>query len=146
MLGVYVVHWTIWYHLYNLKNMKNTHGGVLILVKLLVKNTHAGVLILLLHGCFSGFLNCANGTKSCNIYSCLSHIYSCLSLFSISTEHPTNDQSFQNYQGEDEDPDASETFMIYIYMIYIYFIVRKFCGRKFRKSGLLWNFLDFAGI
>ena len=22
---------TIWYHLYNLKNMKNTHGGVLLL-------------------------------------------------------------------------------------------------------------------
>ena len=27
----------IWYHLYNLKNMKNTHGGVLILVKLQAK-------------------------------------------------------------------------------------------------------------
>ena len=25
---------TIWYHLYNLKNMKNSHGGVLLLVKL----------------------------------------------------------------------------------------------------------------
>ena len=25
---------TIWYHLYNLKNVKNTHGGVLVLVKL----------------------------------------------------------------------------------------------------------------
>ena len=24
----------IWHHLYNLKNVKNTHGGVLILVKL----------------------------------------------------------------------------------------------------------------
>ena len=24
----------IWYHLYNLKNMKNTHGGMLLLVKL----------------------------------------------------------------------------------------------------------------
>ena len=24
----------IWYHLYNLKNVENTHGGVLILVKL----------------------------------------------------------------------------------------------------------------
>ena len=30
----YVVRCAIWYHLYNLKNMKNTHGGVLILVKL----------------------------------------------------------------------------------------------------------------
>ena len=25
---------SIWYHLYNLKNVKNTHGGVLVLVKL----------------------------------------------------------------------------------------------------------------
>ena len=25
---------TIWYHLYNLKNVENTHGGVLLLVKL----------------------------------------------------------------------------------------------------------------
>ena len=24
----------VWYHLYNLKNVKNTHGGVLLLVKL----------------------------------------------------------------------------------------------------------------
>ena len=30
----YVMHCAIWYHLFNLKNMKNTHGGVLILVKL----------------------------------------------------------------------------------------------------------------
>ena len=35
------------YHLYNLKNMKNTHGGVLFLVTLL-------------HGYFSSFLNCIN--------------------------------------------------------------------------------------
>ena len=30
----YVVRCTIWYYLYNLKNVKNIHGGVLILVKL----------------------------------------------------------------------------------------------------------------
>ena len=30
----YVMHCAIWYHLYNLKNAKNTHGEVLILVKL----------------------------------------------------------------------------------------------------------------
>ena len=29
-----VMRCAIWYHLYNLKNMKNTNGGVLILVKL----------------------------------------------------------------------------------------------------------------
>ena len=39
----------IWYHLYDLKNVRNTHGGVLILVKLQA----------------SGF-NCRNGTKSRN--------------------------------------------------------------------------------
>ena len=39
----------IWYHLYNLKNVKNTHGGV-----------------TLLHACFSRFLNCTSGTKSRN--------------------------------------------------------------------------------
>ena len=37
------------------KNMKNTHGGVLLLVKLQAKT--------LLHGSFSRFLNCTNGTK-----------------------------------------------------------------------------------
>ena len=30
----HVVHCTIWYHLYNSKNVKNTHEGVLLLVKL----------------------------------------------------------------------------------------------------------------
>ena len=25
---------SIWYHLYNLKDMKNTHGGVLLLIKM----------------------------------------------------------------------------------------------------------------
>ena len=31
------MHCVIWYHLYNLKNVKNTHGVVLILVKLLAE-------------------------------------------------------------------------------------------------------------
>ena len=30
----------IWYHLYNLKNMKSTHGGLLLLVKLQASATH----------------------------------------------------------------------------------------------------------
>ena len=30
----YMMRCAIWYHLYNLKNIKNTYGGVLILVKL----------------------------------------------------------------------------------------------------------------
>ena len=32
--GKYVVRCAIWYHMYNLNNVKNTHGGVLILIKL----------------------------------------------------------------------------------------------------------------
>ena len=32
-----VMRCAIWYHLYNLKNIKNTHGGALILVKLQAK-------------------------------------------------------------------------------------------------------------
>ena len=46
----------IWHHLYDLKNVKNTHGGVL-------KPTTLLKLTLLL-GCFSRFLNCPNVTKS----------------------------------------------------------------------------------
>ena len=65
---VFLVRCPIWYHLYDLKNLKNTHGEVLLLVKL-----QAEVLILenllkvtLLRGCLSRFLNCTNGTKSRN--------------------------------------------------------------------------------
>ena len=43
----------IWYHLYNLKNVKNTHNGMLLLGKLQAEAT-------LFHGCFSRFLNCTN--------------------------------------------------------------------------------------
>ena len=59
---IYVVRYAIWYHLYNLKNVKNTHGRVLFLVKLQAEacnftksNTPPG--------CFLRFLNCTNGTK-----------------------------------------------------------------------------------
>ena len=55
----YVVCSAIWYHLYNLKNVKNTNGRV---------NFSK---LKLVHGCFSRFLNFANGTKSRNA----SHIF-----------------------------------------------------------------------
>ena len=42
---------SIWYHLYNLKNVKNAHRGVLLLAKLQLQ-------VILLHACFSRFLNC----------------------------------------------------------------------------------------
>ena len=51
----------IFYHLYNLKNKKITHGGVLLLVKLQA-----------FLACFSRFLDCTNGTESPNA----SHIVS----------------------------------------------------------------------
>ena len=34
IIPLYVVFCAIWYHPYNLKNVKNTHGGVLLLEKL----------------------------------------------------------------------------------------------------------------
>ena len=34
MLKVYQMHCAIWYHLYNLKNVKNTYGEMSLLVKL----------------------------------------------------------------------------------------------------------------
>ena len=43
----------IWYHFHHLKNVENTHGGVLLLV----------LKVTLRLGCFSRFLNCTNGTK-----------------------------------------------------------------------------------
>ena len=49
---------TICYHLYNLKNVWNTHGGVF---------KHAALLkVALVCGCFLLVLNCTNGTKSGN--------------------------------------------------------------------------------
>ena len=59
----HVVRFATWYHLCNLKNVKNTHGGELILVKLKPATL---LKLTLFHGCFLRFLNCTNGTKSGN--------------------------------------------------------------------------------
>ena len=53
---------TIWHHLHNLKNVKNTQEGVLLLVKLQAKTTL--LKVTLLHEYFLRFLNCTNDTKS----------------------------------------------------------------------------------
>ena len=37
--NIYVAFCAIWYHLYNLKNLKNSHGGVLLLVNFTKSNT-----------------------------------------------------------------------------------------------------------
>ena len=63
----HVVLCAIWYHSYNLKSVKNTHGVVLLLVKLQASacnftesNTPPWM--------FFTFLNCAHGTKSRNAH------------------------------------------------------------------------------
>ena len=62
-VSIDVMFFAFWCHWYNLKNVKTTHGRVLILVKLQAEpcnftkiNTHSWV--------FLTFINCANGTKS----------------------------------------------------------------------------------
>ena len=53
---------SIWHYLDNLKNVKNTHWGVLLLVNLQAKATLLKVTLLYVY--FLHFLNCTNGTKS----------------------------------------------------------------------------------
>ena len=71
LLTKYVVRCAIWYHLYNLKNVKSTHGGVLLLI----------LKVTLLHGCFSCSLNRTNATKSCKashmvlLYRCNENVF-----------------------------------------------------------------------
>ena len=48
--------------LVQLKNVKNTQGGVLLLVKLQPANL---LKLIVLHGCLSSFSNFTNGTRSC---------------------------------------------------------------------------------
>ena len=54
----------IWYHLYNFKNVKNTHGEVL-----------ANQKVTVLHGYFLCFFNCTNGSKS--------HKASCIEIYNL---------------------------------------------------------------
>ena len=76
----FVMFCAIWYHLFNLKNVKNTHGRVLLLVKVQAKSLQRYSLlkVTLLHECFSPFLNCTNGTKSRNALILLLLIHFCL--------------------------------------------------------------------
>ena len=53
---LFVMRCAIWYHLYNIKNVKNIHGAVLLLGNFTKSNTTPWV--------FFTFLNCTNGTKS----------------------------------------------------------------------------------
>ena len=62
-LALYVMCCAMWDHLHNLKNVKNTHGRMLLLVKLQAKPATL-LKVTLLHECFLRFLYCTNGTKS----------------------------------------------------------------------------------
>ena len=62
ILSIYVMRCSIWYQLHNLKTVKITHGGVLLLVKIKAETcnffkSYAPPWV------FSRFLNCTNGNK-----------------------------------------------------------------------------------
>ena len=63
----------IWYLSYNLKNVKNTYRGVLLLVKLQASATL--LKVTLLNGCFSRFFNCAHGTKLRNAPNIMNELF-----------------------------------------------------------------------
>ena len=50
----------IWYHFYNFKNVRNTHGGVLLTLAASICNF---IKSNIPQWVFSRFLNCTNGTK-----------------------------------------------------------------------------------
>ena len=57
----------IWHHLYNLKNVENTHGGVFLFIKLQAKGCNCILKVTLLRGWSSrlfGLHNSVNGNKS----------------------------------------------------------------------------------
>ena len=58
---LYAMRCTIWYYLRNLKNVKNTHGGVLLSVKLKPATL---LKVTILHWCCLCFSNRTNGTES----------------------------------------------------------------------------------
>ena len=75
----YVVHCTIWYHLCNLKNLKNIHGGVLLLVKLQawnqigIKSCNASNMNLSNRHVFRTLPNTSDGTFFATISNCIQH-------------------------------------------------------------------------
>ena len=60
----YMMPCAIWHHLCNFKNVKNTYGGMLVLVKLCGPQSATLLKVSLIHGCFPHFFNCTNVLKS----------------------------------------------------------------------------------
>ena len=83
----------IWYHLYNSKNMKNTHGKVSLLV---ARNFSKSTL---LEGCFPRFLNCADGTKSrkATEITCLTHSRPLVSFYTPWKYQKTSGMKIKNW-------------------------------------------------
>ena len=140
----YVMCCTIWYHLCNFKNVKNIYGGV---------------YLKPLHGCFSHFLNCTNGTKLPNashmfcilwrsfVYMascCILIINSrnsvgvppCLFLILISSDNRIFDNKLSNEYTECTDCNFELNFSLFIATIYFSE------NKSFKSDGTaIWNFL-----
>ena len=102
----YVMFCPIWYHFYNLRNVKNAHGGVLVSVKLQAFS----LKVTLLHGYFSRFLNCTNGTNSRNA----SHRCTVLMILLETNKNLTSRQT------RDEILQSSWSFDIWLNLQYVF--------------------------
>ena len=124
-----MVRCAIWYHLFNLKNVKNTHGGALILVATLLKLT-------LLREYFLRSLNCTNGTKFHNA-----------SLFLRKDRVVTFKLVLKNSKQKVENFVATHVYTIYqkkFDRTNFFSTIKSFCSdRKLASSAL---FLSFRGI
>ena len=131
----------IWYHLYNLKNVKNTHGGVLILVKL------QALKLALLHGYFSHFLNCANGTKSCNASQMCDRVWVHLCFtYCKSSNFSTQPLNFQVTPSDDEWKFQSlQVSIISLKNASSFSKGRSSRRRCFVTEGVLRNLTKFTG-
>ena len=88
MIFYYVMFCATWYHLHNFKNVKNTDEREL--------KHETWLKVTLLHGCFSHFLNCKNGTMD---YSFSSHwTYNCITTSSPITTSGDEFRHTFNYQ------------------------------------------------
>ena len=65
----------ILYQFYILKNVRNTHGGGVLLLEKLQASSYHLTKTTLIHGCFSRFLDCTNGTKLRNASLVISIIF-----------------------------------------------------------------------
>ena len=124
----------IWYHLHNLKNKKSKHGGVLLLVKLLVSAcnfTKSNTV----HGCFSRFLKCTNGIKSCKA----SHICTKLQLSVAALQNRAYRKNIFT------ERKSEVTLLSRIYSLTFTLLLQSSLQEMFFKNSVLKNFTKFLG-